>query len=186
MYRDDSSSGGMLSPGHPHGGQQAHQYATALPASVATGPTGLTPLPPHHPPPHTATSSHKASKKAASSSAAAAASSAASTAAASAGAVPPLEAEPEYKSVQLSPRVPSWSLLFRHCSHLSSSSCDMCVLRPPRVDLLAHKHALDSLLGSAEVQATYWNLIEKYLMVKLSKKELDQFVIEKLGKNNGE
>ena len=58
--------------------------------------------------------------------------------------------------------------------------------RPPRVDLLAHKTALDSLLGSAEVQATYWNLIEKYLMVKLSKKELDQFVIEKLGKNNGE
>jgi len=54
------------------------------------------------------------------------------------------------------------------------------------VDLLAHKTALDSLLGSAEVQATYWNLIEKYLMVKLSKKELDQFVIEKLGKNNGE
>ena len=54
------------------------------------------------------------------------------------------------------------------------------------MDLRSRKAHLDSLLGDASTQATYWNLVEKYLMVKLSKRELDQFVIEKLGRGNSQ
>jgi hypothetical protein len=58
------------------------------------------------------------------------------------------------------------------------------LIRPPRVDLKARKLALDALLGDSLTQSTYWNLVEKYLMVKLSKKELDEFVIETIGMQN--
>ena len=56
--------------------------------------------------------------------------------------------------------------------------------KPPRVDLAVRKQTLDALLGDATTSQTYWNLVEKYLLVKLSKSELDAFVIEKLGRRN--
>ena len=194
MYKQpDDSLNGMVSnvaaamQQHPHPHHQQHQqhqqqqYPSMPPASAHMPPV----------PPTTGKGSKKATAAAAHAANVAAA---AANAANAAAGVPPLEMEPEIKSVTF-----VWLHAARTGLHLCcllldvfcpvafclSLHCCFCH-RPPRVDLKVRKQCLDELLGDAETQATYWNLVEKYLLVKLSKKELDQFVIEKLGKQNSQ
>lgn len=68
-------------------------------------------------------------------------------------------------------------------NHASSSGVDT-ELKPVRIDLRARKTALEQLLGSPSEQGQYWFMLERYLMSKLSKSELDSFVISALGPMN--